>query len=69
MDDIALFAASLTPEQREGLRPRAKDRRPLLKAKLVHWSTRPGHRFPDLKLNTLGYQVRDHLGLTEPKDQ
>lgn len=58
---------SLTEEQRDALRPCAASRRCLLKVGLGKWSSRPGHQHQSIRLTSLGYAVRDALGLTEPK--
>lgn len=66
-DQIKILAESLTPEQRQALRPCAPDRQCLVKPGLAYWGQRnPRHRYPSLKLSNLGYKVRDYLGLTEP---
>jgi hypothetical protein len=67
--ETVAVAAKLTESQREALRPCAADRRCLLKIGLAAWSySNPRHRSPNLKLTSLGYEVRNYLGLTEPKD-
>ena len=60
MTDVEKIAKGLTQAQREALLPCATNRSVLPK-NLTVWKTKPGHRYPDLKLNSLGYKVRDYL--------
>lgn len=66
-EQLDQLAQTLTGDMRAALRPCAKDRRCLLKPGLGHWSKRPGHRYPSIKLSSRGYALRNHLGLTKPK--
>lgn len=58
-------AEALSEEAKRALLPCATDRRCLLKLGLAKWSTKPGHRFPSIKLNSAGYAVRAHLITTQ----
>ena len=59
-EQIAEIARKLTPEQKRALLPCATNRTVLPKP-LIKWHTKPGHRYPSLRLNSLGYAVRNYL--------
>jgi hypothetical protein len=59
--EVAAIAASLTQQQREALKPCATNRQCLFRVGLAKWHTRPGHRFPSIRPNALGYLVREYL--------
>lgn len=57
---IAEIAAKLTAAQKAAIMP-ASGQFDALPKPLVHWQRRPGHRYPSLKLTSLGYAVRAYL--------
>lgn len=61
-----LIADKLTPNEIAALQPCAHNRLDVKKHGLIKWSTRPGHRYPSPKLNSLGYRVRDIVNSKTP---
>ena len=58
---VQRVAEGLSERERAALQPCAPDRRCLVRKGLGHWTTKVGHRFPSIKLSSLGYAVRTYL--------